>query len=96
MGSARTGLDLYAGGRWGREKQVGVKLATFLGQEEALGAIGRIKSWYARNGERKERLGQTILRLGVRAFQAEVLEGVDSTKWAEISTEVEAKFQPSR
>lgn len=96
MAAARTGIDLYAGGRWGREKQVGAKLASFLDQEEALGAIGRIKRWYAQNGERKERLGQTILRLGLRPFQQDVLEGIDRSKWVELTPDAEARFRPSR
>ncbi|MBI5440394.1 MAG: 4Fe-4S binding protein [Deltaproteobacteria bacterium] len=96
MKEARHGVDLYAGGRWGREKQVALKLASFLDEEEALGAIGRVKSWYAENGGKKERLGQTILRLGARNFQRHVLEGVDPAKWVEITAEAEARFQPSR
>jgi dissimilatory sulfite reductase (desulfoviridin) alpha/beta subunit len=77
---AKVGLDLYAGGRWGRVKQVGLRIARFLNQEEAVGAVGRIKEWYASNGQKKERLGQTLLRVGTLSFQDVVLEGIPQEK----------------
>ena len=96
MKSRRTGIHLFAGGRWGRERQIGIQIARFLSEDEALDAVGRIKAWYRDNGEPKERLGQTMLRVGVRRFQAEVLEGIEREKWAVITPEDEARFQPMR
>jgi len=88
----KVGLDLYAGGRWGREKQVGVRLAQFLTPEEAVPVVGRIKSWYAANGRKKERLGRTLLRLGIRPFQEAVLAGIPSEKWVAVDDHAEAAF----
>jgi dissimilatory sulfite reductase (desulfoviridin) alpha/beta subunit len=92
MKPKKTGVDLYAGGRWGREKQVGIKIAGYLSQEEAVLATGNIKYWYARNGRKRERLGQSILRVGPRAFQRAVLEGIPKGKWVTLTPEAEAAF----
>lgn len=88
----RTGIDLYAGGRWGREKQVGIRIAGYLSQEEAVLATGNIKKWYAENGRKKERLGQSILRTGPAFFQKEVLKGIPKAKWIQLTPEAEAAF----
>ncbi len=96
MRAGRTGVHLFAGGRWGRVKQVGIQIAEFLTESEAIEAVGRIKAWYRDNGEPKERLGQTILRIGPERFQAEVLEGVDRDKWTAIAPEALERFQPFR
>jgi dissimilatory sulfite reductase (desulfoviridin) alpha/beta subunit len=92
----RTGVDLYAGGRWGREKQVGIRLGAFLSGDEAVGCVGRIKAWYAAEGRKKERLGQTMLRLGPRACQEAALEGVPREKWVELTAEAEERFRGFR
>lgn len=91
--SLRTGLDLFVGGRWGRSKQVGIHLATFLTPEQALDAVGAIKSWYKDNGLRKERLGASMLRVGVQNFQEIVLKNIPKEAWLEITPEKLAKFQ---
>ncbi|MHB8765982.1 MAG: 4Fe-4S binding protein [Deferrisomatales bacterium] len=91
---ARVGLDLYAGGRWGREKQVGIRLASFLSEDEAVAAVGRVKAWYAAEGRKKERLGQTMLRLGLEACQEATLAGVDPSRWAALTPGAEERFRP--
>ncbi len=96
MKERRTGIHLFAGGRWGRERQIGIQIARFLTEDEALAAVGRIKAWYRDHGRPKERLGQTILRVGARRFQAEVLAGIAREKWVEITPEAEARFQVMR
>ncbi len=96
MDTPRTGLHLFAGGRWGRERQIGIRIAEFLTEEEALDTVGRIKAWYRDNGEPKERLGQTMLRIGVRRFQAAVLDEVPREKWTGITPEAEAGFRVMR
>lgn len=96
MRAGRTGLHLFAGGRWGRVKQVGLQVAEFLGEEEAIEAVGRIKAWYRDHGRPKERLGQTMLRVGPERFQAEVLDGVAREKWVALTPEALARFQPFR
>ncbi len=96
MNTVRKGIHVFAGGRWGRERQIGIQIARFLTEAEALDTVGRIKAWYRDNGRPKERLGQTILRVGVRRFQAEVLEGIPREKWTEITPEAEARFQVMR
>lgn len=84
LGPARTGLDLYVGGRWGREKQAGVRVARLLGESEAVEVVGSIKRWYAVKGLKGERVGQTLLRVGPRPFQEEVLAGIAPDKWVAV------------
>lgn len=93
---ARVGVDLYVGGRWGREKQVGARLASFLSEDEAVDAVGRIKAWYAAEGQKKERLGQTMLRVGLAKCQEAALVGVDRAKWVEPTPEAEERFRSFR
>lgn len=88
----RTGIDLYAGGRWGREKQSGLLIARFLTRDEAVEAVGNIKKWYTREGRKKERLGHTMLRVGLEPFQEAVLTGIPADKRAAITQEAAAAF----
>lgn len=94
--ASHTGMDLYVGGRWGRVKQIGIRIARFLSETEALELIGHIRAWYRENGQSGERLGQTILNIGIRKFQKDVLREIDQEKWADISLEAEAGFQVIR
>lgn len=91
--SVRTGLDLFAGGRWGRRKQVGIQLASFLTPGQAFDVVGEIKEWCRTNGDKKERLGAAMLRAGVDEFQRSVLAGVPKELWVEITPEKVAAFQ---
>jgi dissimilatory sulfite reductase (desulfoviridin) alpha/beta subunit len=90
--SVHTGVDIYAGGRWGRAKQVGIRIARFLTETDAIETVGRIKEWYRKNGLEGERLGGTMLRTGVKAFQEAVLQNIKQEKWFEITAEVENAF----
>jgi dissimilatory sulfite reductase (desulfoviridin) alpha/beta subunit len=96
MKPLRVGIDLYAGGRWGREKQVGLLIARFLTKEEAVDALGEIKKWYAREGGKKERLGQAMLRVGVDSFLNVVLERVPATKRVAVTPEHISAFSVVR
>lgn len=88
------GIDLYAGGRWGRERQIGVRIAKFLTEAEAVETVGRIKEWYALYGKKKERLGQSILRVGVRKFQRHALAPLPKSRWVKIDEAAEEAFKP--
>ncbi len=77
----RAGTDVYAEGQWGRDRQVGIKIGCFLSERDAVMTVGRIKDWYLQNGQEGERLGNLILRSGINAFQAAVLEGVIIKNW---------------
>jgi len=69
----RTGLAAYAGGRWGRHPELGKLVAEFLTDEEAYALIRKTLVFYKDNGERGERLGVTINRIGLDKFKEQVL-----------------------
>lgn len=94
--SVHSGVDLYAGGRWDRAKQVGIRIARFLIEADAVKTVGRIKEWYRKHGQEGERSGGAILRMGVREFQEAVLQGIKWEKWVEITPEAEEGFRVSR
>lgn len=74
--STHTGVDLYAGGCWDRRKQIGIRIALFLTEADAIDTVGRIKKWYRKYGQEGERLGEVMLREGVRTFQEYILQGI--------------------
>ncbi len=88
-----SGVDIYVGGRWGRTKQVGLRIARFLTEADAVQIVGRIKKWYCANGNRGERLGAVILRKGVGTLQETVLQKIKMDKWVNITAESQAAFQ---
>lgn len=92
IAAGAVGLDLYAGGRWGREKQVGLPVARFLTEDEAVEAVGRVKAWYTAHGRRKERLGKTMVRVGLAAFQQAVAAHLPPAKWVELSPDQVSRF----
>ena len=94
--STRTGVDLYAGGRWDRRKQIGIRIARFLTEADAIDTVGRIKEWYRKSGQEGERLGGVMLREGVRAFQEYILQVIKQKNWSEITREAEVAFQVTR
>lgn len=69
------GLALFVGGKFGRRPLIGFRVANFLTQEEALGIIDTTGRWWKENGQRGERLGITMLRVGLARFKSEVLTG---------------------
>jgi dissimilatory sulfite reductase (desulfoviridin) alpha/beta subunit len=81
------------GGRWGRTKQVGLRIARFLTEADAVQIVGRIKKWYCENGDRGERLGAVILRKGVGTLQETVLQKIKTDKWVNITAESQSAFQ---
>ena len=89
----QTGIDLYAGGRWDRIKQTGIRIARFLTETDAIKAVGQIKEWFQKNGKQGERLGAVILRKDLLEFQDEVLQGINRDDWSEITPEAEESFR---
>lgn len=92
----KQGIDLYAGGRWGRIKQAGLRVARFLDEAEAVAAVGAIKKWYGDNGTKKERLGETIMRVGPERFLADVQAEIPVKKRTTLTRKTRAAFAPFR
>jgi dissimilatory sulfite reductase (desulfoviridin) alpha/beta subunit len=71
------GWNLFVGGKWGREPQLGELFASFLSEEEGLNLVGRILVAFASLAKRGERLGSLVNRLGLEKFKEEVLKVSD-------------------
>ena len=64
-----TKYRLYAGGTWGKHTRVGDQLSRPVTGEELFPALDAILQWYRANGERGERFGAVLDRLGVGALE---------------------------
>lgn len=60
---------IYAGGTWGKKTRMGTALSELIPVTEVGDTVEKIMLWYKENGLAKERLGGTIDRLGVDAFE---------------------------
>jgi NAD(P)H-nitrite reductase large subunit len=67
------GYTLIVGGNAGRQARVGRILAEGLPGERVPAVVGAILDYYCRHGKAKERLGDTLDRVGWEEFTAEVL-----------------------
>ncbi len=68
----RSGFAVFAGGKMGRHPVLGHRIAEFADKETALALLDRILEFYRREGNPRERLGETIRRLGLRTFKEEI------------------------
>lgn len=69
------GLGMFIGGKFGRHPLFGFRVANFLTQEEALKITAATLRWWKEAGQRGERLGTAMLRVGLARFKSEVLTG---------------------
>lgn len=69
----RRGLAAYVGGRWGRHPELGQKVADFLTPEQALDLIEKTLKFYKEFGQKGERLGVTVKRVGVEKLKGYIL-----------------------
>jgi anaerobic sulfite reductase subunit C len=68
----RTGLAVYVGGRWGRHPEMGKKIGDFISPDRAMGVISEVLKFYKEKGNRGERLGVTINRVGLDELKRRV------------------------
>ena len=71
--AARTGWNVFVGGKWGREPQLGQLFAEFLTDAEALELVQRVVDAWKRLARPGERLGTLINRIGLEEFRAELV-----------------------
>jgi len=71
---ATSACRVFVGGTWGKTQRMGTRLRGLYTEEEIPTVIEKVMLWYKENGFVKERLGQTVDRLGVDALEA-ALEG---------------------
>lgn len=69
---ARTGWNVYLGGKWGREPQLGRLFGEFLTDEDALQLVEAVLESWRRLARPGERLGSLINRIGLEEFRNEL------------------------
>ncbi len=73
IGEKNNGWRVYIGGKFGRYPQLGLPLVEFVDDNEAVEIAKRTLKAYKKLGNKKERLRETIDRLGLEEFKKEVL-----------------------
>lgn len=71
----RIGCGLYVGGRWGRHPRMANLITHLFPLKNIIPAIKRTIEWYIKNGTTRERIGNTIDRLGLTEYK-KVLEEI--------------------
>ncbi len=71
---ARKGWLARVGGKHGRHPIYAYEIAQFLQDEEGFLLIEKTLEWYQTNGQGRERIGATILRLGLSTYLDEVVK----------------------
>lgn len=69
----KSGYSVYAGGKNGRHPELAEKIADFVDEEQGMRIIERCLDFYLQHGNRRERLGEMIRRVGMDEFKAAVL-----------------------
>jgi len=70
----RMGYTVYAGGKNGRHPELGEKIAEFVDEEQGMRIIQCCLDFYLQHGNKRERLGDLIRRVGMDEFKAAVLQ----------------------
>ncbi|MDD4447424.1 MAG: 4Fe-4S dicluster domain-containing protein, partial [Methanothrix sp.] len=68
----RIGYVVYAGGKNGRHPKLAEKIADFVDEELGMKIIERCLDFYQRQGNKRERFGEMIRRVGIDEFKAAV------------------------
>lgn len=72
----KTGYTLYLGGTMGKRPRLGTKAGVLIeSKEELLGSIKRAFEFYLAHGQKKERFGHTLDRIGVQKAVREIMSG---------------------
>ena len=69
----REGWNVFVGGKWGKEPQIGVLFKEFASEGEALQITEDVIGAFRKLAGERERLGSLINRIGLDAFKDEVL-----------------------
>jgi len=64
---------IFLGGSWGKRTVKGTALSEYVSEEDILPIIEKAILWFRENGERKERFGKTIERVGFENLEKAVL-----------------------
>ncbi|MBI2447765.1 MAG: 4Fe-4S binding protein, partial [Candidatus Omnitrophica bacterium] len=75
----RRGWAVRVGGKHGRHPLAAFKVADLVPGEKTFEIIQKTVEWYKENGIGRERIGETIRRLGVEKFKEDVLSNGSKT-----------------
>jgi dissimilatory sulfite reductase (desulfoviridin) alpha/beta subunit len=70
----RMGYAVFAGGKMGRHPELGEKIADFVDEEQGMTIIQHCLDFYRKHGNKRERFGDMIRRVGMNEFKAVVLQ----------------------
>lgn len=68
----KSGWQVFAGGKWGRRPQLGQPIAIFAAADIIPDMVEKILSFYTKQANKRERLGELINRIGLERFCQEV------------------------
>jgi anaerobic sulfite reductase subunit C len=68
------GYSVFIGGKMGRHPRLGEKIADFVDEERGMTIIQRCLDFYQQRGNKRERLGDLIRRVGIDEFKAAFLQ----------------------
>lgn len=74
MVESRKGWLVRVGGKQGKHPIYSWEMAQFVSNEQGLALIEKTASWYQANAAGRERIGATLLRLGLPRFMDEVIK----------------------
>jgi len=84
----RTGVGyaLFVGGKMGKFPRLGCRLPVEIQGEQSLFLIvDKIIEWYAANGHKRERFGDTVRRVGIHALVTSLIDRPQLTKVTDLS-----------
>ena len=68
----RSGIAVYIGGKMGRHPVIGTKIAEFATEKSAIELLDRVLVFYRREGRPRERLADSLRRVGKREAMKEI------------------------
>ncbi len=72
LGAGRTGMEVWAGGKWGKRPRAAQRVARWVAEEQLDGVIERTLAWYREHAQGRERLGAIFDREGIAGYQEQV------------------------
>lgn len=66
-------IKIYIGGRWGKKIRIGTPLSKTFTKDEALDVVERTINVFAQYGDKGERFGETVDRLGIERIEELIL-----------------------
>ncbi|MDO8733651.1 MAG: 4Fe-4S binding protein, partial [Elusimicrobiota bacterium] len=72
--SGRIGCGIYVGGRWGRHPRMADLITHLFPVKNIIPIIKRTIDWFIKNGKIRERIGNTIDRVGLKKYKNDMKE----------------------